>query len=400
MSEKKMAVMYGAGGIGRGFLGQLFYLSGYDTVFIDAKEQLAAEINRCGQYPIYITNGDRYEPFIVNNVSAVAASRTSDVAKKISEAYVMATAVGANYLKHIASDIIAGLRMRMVRDAEPLNIIICENIIDADVYLRTIVCEQLNEAEKAWCQKNVGFVEASIGRMIPAVPEHIKTVEPLAVCVEPYSTLPVNKKAIVGETPDIYNLLPSEPFQLYVRRKLYMHYMSHAITAYLGAIYNYKYIYEASGDFGIRFVTLGALTEASNALAREFRIDNYTLLQYSFDLLSRFDNRLLGDTIARVGRDTARKLSADDRICGLIRLCHKNSVTPHYVMIGLAAALHFNCEGDESSREVYEFTRSNGVRAALAHYSGITDPAICERTERLYNMLGKAPLLDLINLPD
>ena len=44
--------------------------------------------------------------------------------------------------------------------------------------------------------------------------------------------------------------------------------------------------------------------------------------------INRYDNKLLGDTIERVGRDTKRKLSENDRFVGAIRLCLKKlSVT-------------------------------------------------------------------------
>lgn len=399
ISSIKKAVMYGGGNIGRGFIAQLFYMSGYETVFIDVNDALVNELNSRREYPVFVTNGNEYERFDVKNVRAVNGRNAEVAAEEIASADLMATAVGVNVLKYIAPVISAGVKLRAARSAPPLNIIICENLIDADIYLRSLVLAELDEAQSAYCAKNVGFVEASIGRMVPATPDAIKEKEPLAVCVEPYCMLPVDKRAIVGDTPKLTNLMPSEPFELYIRRKLYMHNMSHAVTAYIGAIYKYTYIWEAAGDFGIRFVALGALTEAANALAKEYRIDNYPLMEFSFDLLSRFDNRLLGDTIARVGRDTLRKLSPDDRICGLIRLCLKNGIYPSYVMIGLAAGLRFTGDGDESSRELYEFTKRNGVRAALEKYCGITDAAICERTEKLYNMLGKSSLLELINLP-
>ena len=48
----KKAVMYGAGSIGRGFIGQLFSESGYETIFIDVNEELIRNLNERGQYSI------------------------------------------------------------------------------------------------------------------------------------------------------------------------------------------------------------------------------------------------------------------------------------------------------------------------------------------------------------
>ena len=47
------AVMYGAGNIGRGFIGQRFFLSGYETTFIDVNADAVNAINEAGKYPIY-----------------------------------------------------------------------------------------------------------------------------------------------------------------------------------------------------------------------------------------------------------------------------------------------------------------------------------------------------------
>ena len=42
----KQAVMYGAGNIGRGFIGQLFFESGYETTFIDVNMQIIDRLNK------------------------------------------------------------------------------------------------------------------------------------------------------------------------------------------------------------------------------------------------------------------------------------------------------------------------------------------------------------------
>ena len=70
--------------------------------------------------------------------------------------------------------------------------------------------------------------------MVPATPASIREKEPLAVCVEEYFELPVDKASFKGEIPPIRNLVPFTPFDFYIRRKLFMHNMSHAVTAYLG----------------------------------------------------------------------------------------------------------------------------------------------------------------------
>ena len=383
----KKAVMYGGGNIGRGFIAQLFYMSGFETVFIDVNEELVGNINTAHEYPIFITRENEYERFDVKNVRAVNGRDADAVAREIADADVLATAVGVNILKFIAAPVAAGIKLRKDTTGKPLNIIICENLIDADIYFRSLIDNELSDEYKAYFKDSVGLIEASIGRMVPATPDNIKAEYPLAVCVEPYCTLPVNSAAIVGEFPEIANCKPDAPFELYIQRKLFMHNMSHAVTAYLGYIAGYTYIWEAAADARIRYVALAALVEAATALAAEHKIDSAPLIEHAFDLLSRFDNKLLGDTIERVGRDTKRKLSSGDRIVGIIKLCRKHNLPCEFITAGLAAGLMFAPESDDSSKEIEAFVKANGITAALKQYSELEDADVIKAVERRYTEL-------------
>ncbi|MBE6642685.1 MAG: mannitol dehydrogenase [Ruminococcaceae bacterium] len=369
----KKAVMYGGGNIGRGFIAQLFNLSGYEVVFIDVVDALVEKVNNDKEYPIYITNGDSYDKYTVTNVRAVNGKDENAVAEEIATADVMATAVGVNILKFIAKPLAAGVEKRASINGKPLNIIICENKIDADKYLRSLVNEHLTEAGKKYFEEQVGLVEASIGRMVPATPDNIKAENFLAVCVEPYCTLPVDKNGFKGEIPEIKNMEPFAPFEFFIQRKLFMHNMSHAVTAYLGNLCGYEYIWEAIDDARIRYVALRALLESALAMHKEHGVDIADLLDHCYDLLNRFTNKLLGDTIARVGRDTQRKLNKEDRIVGALNLCKKNGVDAKYLYVAVAAGLRFAPEGDDSSIEIANYTKENGVKATLAKYCEITD---------------------------
>ena len=64
--------MYGGGNIGRGFIAQLFCLSGWETVFVDVNTALVDDMNTRHEYPIFITGAEDYERFTVTNVRAAA----------------------------------------------------------------------------------------------------------------------------------------------------------------------------------------------------------------------------------------------------------------------------------------------------------------------------------------
>lgn len=311
----------------------------------------------------------------------------------------MATAVGVNILKFIAAPFAGGVRRRMEKGIEaPLNVIICENMIEADKYFAGLVKENLSEAEQAYFDSHIALVEPSIGRMVPATPKEIAEKNPLAVCVEPYCELPVDKNAFKGEIPAIKNMVPFAPFDFFIRRKLFMHNMSHALTAYFGAQKGYTYIWEAAKDAEVKLLALRALTESSRALSKEYGVPLEELLIFSENLLSRFENKLLGDTVERVGRDTKRKLSENDRFVGAARLCEKHGIKPVTILAGLAAGLHFAPEGDDASAEIKADAKANGVAHALATYCGTTDPATVSAVEAVYAQISdKTPMSEIIS---
>lgn len=364
--------MYGAGNIGRGFIGQLFHMSGYKTSFIDINTAVIDRLNTDGEYPIFITDGDRYRTYSVTNVRGVNGADYRAVAEAIAHADVMATAVGVNILPRIAEPFACGVRRRMQLEiCEPLNVIVCENRIEADKYLAELIRAYLSPEEKLYFDSHVAFVEPSIGRMVPAAPKSLLDEYPLAVCVEPYCELPVDRASFLGEIPPIANLKPFSPFDFYIRRKLFMHNMSHALVAYFGACKGYTYIWEAVMDQEIRALAKGALEEASKALSLEYGVPMEELTAFSDDLLLRYENRLLGDTVERVGRDTKRKLSENDRFVGAMTLCEKHGVSARYIAAGMAAGLFFAPEGDTASAEVQSCLKENGFSATLLQYCGI-----------------------------
>lgn len=395
----KNAVMYGAGNIGRGFIGQLFSLSGYKVTFIDINEAVVNKLQSDNSYPLYITRGKQYEKHDVTNVTAVLGKDAQTVGEAIAKADVMATAVGVNILPFIAKPIACGVKCRYAEgNKTPLNIIICENKIGADSYLRELVSEYLTDEEKNYFNDFFGLVEASIGRMVPVTSAELAAENPLSVCVEEYCELPVDRSAFKGDIPDIVNLLPFTPFEFFIQRKLFMHNMSHAVTAYLGALLGYEYIWQSATDPSVKLISLQVLLESSQALSKEHGVDITELIAFSEDLLYRYENKLLGDTALRVGRDTIRKLSKEDRLVGAHNLCKKQGVSPVYICLGIAAALCFEPDDDAASKEIAQCVKTNGVAITLEKYSALSDADSVSLIEKFYNMLKSGtPVKDVIS---
>lgn len=334
------AVMYGGGNIGRGFIGALLSQSEYEVTFIDVAEPVVKALQENRRYPVRIVSTEGHEDVWIENVTAVNGNDAEAASDAIANCDIMATAVGARILKFIVPNIVAGLRKRWELEKGPLNIIICENLNDANKVLERMLKEHLTEEECHRFDETVGLVEASIGRMVPIQTEEMKAGEPMRVCVERYGFLPVDKAAFKCEVPQIKNMVPYEPFDFYIKRKLYVHNMGHATCAYLGNLLELDYIYESIAVPEIHILVQNAMLESEMALSRHYGAPALELQEHITDLLYRFTNAALKDTCQRVGGDPARKLSPEDRLIGSSLLAMEEGVTPAYIAVGAAAGLH------------------------------------------------------------
>jgi len=341
----KTAVMYGAGNVGRGFIGQLLYNSGYHTIFIDVNKAIIDEINKCKEYPLKIVSNDLVQETIITNVSGVLDTDSNAVADAIVRCNILFTAVGVNVLPYIVPNLSKGIQKRSATGQE-LNIVICENKIDADRYLKNMINERLNAEYQSYLEEKVGFVEASVGRMVPVMTDEMREGNILKVWAEPFCTLPVSKDAFKGKIPEIEGMKAELNFEYYIQSKLFLHNMGHSLTAYFGRLNGCTYIYEAIENENIRQIVSSAMDSAAHALSREHGKPLDEVRDYAGDLLKRFGNRYLRDTVERVGRDVKRKLGENDRLVGAARLCRKHGIDNTYMKIGIASALLFGEECD------------------------------------------------------
>ena len=376
------AVMYGGGNIGRGFISMLFSASGYDVAIVDVVDTVVETLNREHQYPVRILSNSGHQDVDVKNISAVDGKNPDAVADAIAEADIMATAVGARILPFIVPNIVAGLRKRWAMGKAPLNIIICENLMDANKVLEGMLKEKLTVEEQTLLDETVGLVEASIGRMVPVQTEEMKDGNPLRVCVESYGFLPVDKAAFKGEIPAIKDMVPFEPFDFYIKRKLYIHNMGHATCAYLGDLLSLQYIYEAIDVADIRVIVQNAMLESAHALSDKYGVELAQITCHIEDLLFRFTNAALKDTCARVGGDPARKLSAQDRLVGSAMLAQGMGVIPAYIAVGAAAGLYRLVKENEQAQ-----TKENGKNLLLETSGMDADNGFACLVLELYQMI-------------
>lgn len=346
---KESVVIFGAGKIGRSFIGQLFSRGGYEVVFVDVSHSVIDALNQRGNYNVIIKD-DQESILNIQNVRGVLAADVEQVYMEIVSARIVAVSVGISGLKHIIPLIAKGLMKRFETvDALPLDIIIAENLRNAAEYMHDELNELLPEGYPL--DKRVGLIETSIGKMVPIMLKKDMDADILQVFAEPYNTLILDKQSFKNQIPEITGLAPKENIKAWVDRKLFIHNMGHATAAYLGylAYPNSIFLYEVLSDSQVREAVRNTMLQSADILLKkypdEFTIE--TLTYHIDDLIRRFQNKALGDTIFRVGCDLQRKLGAEDRLAGAIHLACELKLPYHFLLRALVSGCHFKATDEQ-----------------------------------------------------
>jgi mannitol-1-phosphate 5-dehydrogenase len=377
-SSDRFAVQFGAGNIGRGLMGQLLRESGFETVFVDVGKSLVDDLNDRGSYPLRLLDAysQKARELTIDHFRALRADQEDAVAEAIAETLVVATAVGVANLEAISPLLAVGIRRRFDRNAGPLDVYLCENMLGAAGMLSQYVMGHLDNAARAWAQKNIGFVGTSVARIVGGAGARLPGDDSLLVIADAHRDIPYDGTASRAGEPGLGGFHPVSNFKAEVERKIFTHNLAHAALAYLGYLRGHTYIHETFEDEFVRSVFDGALDETTEALLRRYPadLDRREHLEIRKDVRVRFGNPLLKDPLTRVAKDPIRKLGRDDRIVGAAQLCLSQGILPNHIATVCAAALCYDCPDDSGAVRLQSMIEKTGVAETLRQVSGI-DPA-------------------------
>lgn len=363
-----LALHFGAGNIGRGFIGQLLHEAGYDICFADVNQIVIDDINNMGKYYIEIV-GDEPKRIEITNIEAVNSNDEAKVVEKIVNADIITTALGANILKYIAPVIAKGLLKRVQLNLKPINIIACENMINGSAKLRDLVYEQFNEENLNKVKGYAGFPNAAVDRIVPL--QH--NDEKLLVKTEAFFEWDVESSAVAGEKPQINGVTYVDNLQAYIERKLFAVNATHASIAYLGHVHGYKTIYEATKDENIMQTVRGVTQETGRLLNQKYGFDLEKHQKYIDMIMARFSSPYISDDIVRVARSPIRKISPVERLTAPAKqLTDRNLPVENLVKV-IAAAMHFANEHDSEAVQLQAYIKANSVKEAVIKYCGLNE---------------------------
>ncbi|WON76996.1 mannitol-1-phosphate 5-dehydrogenase [Serratia sp. UGAL515B_01] len=379
------ALHFGAGNIGRGFIGKLLADAHAELTFADVNQTVLDALNQRKSYQVHVV-GEQARIEHVNNVSAVN-SGSEEAVSLIAEADIVTTAVGPQILGKIAGTIAKGLIKRHQQgNTQPLNIIACENMVRGTSQFKQHIFDALPQDEQTWVEQHIGFVDSAVDRIVP--PAEAGSNDPLEVTVETFSEWIVDQTQFKGEPPVIPGMELTDNLMAFVERKLFTLNTGHAITAYLGQRANLLTIRDAILDPAIRSVVKGAMEESGAVLIKRYGFEADKHAAYINKILTRFENPYLHDDVERVGRQPLRKLGAGDRLIKpLLGTLEYN--LPHANLVqGIAAAMCYRSEQDPQAKEWGELLEKQGPKAALVLVSGLpADSDVVEETVAVYNSM-------------
>lgn len=361
------AVHFGAGNIGRGFVGLLLHQGGYELVFSDVAAALVDAINAADEYTMHEV-GDGGADTVVTGFRAInSAEDPEGLIAEIADADVVTTAVGPTVLRFVAAPILDALRRRDAQ-AAPLQVMACENAIGATDLLRQEIIARAGEDWGALAGRAV-FANTAVDRIVPGQPAGAG----IDVTVEPFFEWAIERGPFGENPPRIPGAHFVDDLAPYIERKLFTVNTGHAATAYLGAQAGYERIADALADDAISAAVAAALEETSALLAVKHGLDPAELAEYRATILRRFANPALPDTVWRVGRQPLRKLSRHERFIGPAAEAVEAGLSAQALLVAIAAALAFDDPADEQSVELQRRLRTEDPGLLALEVTGLEE---------------------------
>lgn len=376
---------FGAGNIGRGFIGLILSRNGFEVTFADVADELIREIKAKGEYTVIMAD-EKGEKLHVEGVKGINSKTEPEKLKEaIMESDIITTAVGPNIVPIIAKNMVSGVKARLAADEiKPFSIIACENAVGATKILKKALYEELTDVEKVKADRYIGFPSSAVDRIVPLQSNE----NMLDVQVEPFFEWVVEKGEIKGDLLSIEGVHYVDDLAPYIERKLFTVNTGHGATAYFGMAKGYKTVLEAISDPEIEKNVRGVLSETSFYITKTYGFDENEHQAYVDKIISRFKNPDISDELVRVGRSPLRKMSRKDRFVspalGVLELGKK----PVYLAKALASLAAISNPDDPESVTLQEYIDQFGLKEALLKYSELPlDSELTDLVLKAYNEL-------------
>lgn len=375
------AVHFGAGNIGRGFIGETLAANGFEINFVDVNEMIIDALNQRHGYEIELAD-ESHKRISVHNVAGINNGKEPEkVVQAIVEADIVTTAIGPKILKFIAPLIADGIKARQkAAKTTPIDVIACENMIGGSQNLKKEVYSHLAEAEQTFADKYIGFPNAAVDRIVPQQ----KHDDPLFVSVEPFKEWVIDEHQMANPSLKLESVHYAPDLEPYIERKLFSVNTGHATVAYTGKYLGYSDIGSAIADPKVLQQLKRVLKETGDLLIDKWNFKRSEHEAYQHKIIGRFENKYLSDEIARVGRTPIRKLGYDERFIRPIREAKERNLSYEALLETVGMIYTFDEPKDAESQKLIEMLKSESLQEVVVATTGLKDEALINEIEHSY----------------
>lgn len=205
--------------------------------------------------------------------------------------------------------IVAGLARRRENGTGPLTVMSCDNLPgngDLAKLAFGAFAERLDPELGEWVRSEVAFPNTMVDRIAPVttdgdrslLEERFGVVDGWPAVCEPFSMWVVQERFVGGRPPwEEVGATFADDVRPYELMKLGLLNSSHQALAYFGHLLGHTYADQAAVDPDLAELVRRYLAEATPAIPRDEEMD---LEEFRDELLPRFSNVAIGDTVARL----------------------------------------------------------------------------------------------------
>lgn len=367
------ATHFGAGNIGRGFIGEILAKNGFSIEFVDINETIIDALMSRKGYTIELAEESKQQIQVANVTGINNQKNLEAVVESVATSQIVTTAIGPNILPFIAELIAKGIQKRKANQVtEKLDVIACENMIGGSQFLFEKVKAYLTQEDLDYVNQYVGFPNAAVDRIVPI--QHHE--DPLFVRVEPFSEWVVDKTQMKNPELVLSDVEYVDDLEPYIERKLFSVNTGHASVAYTGASLGYQTIDEAIADEKVLTTLENVLKETGSLLIAKWQFDPQVHQAYAQKIVARFKNPYISDAITRVARTPIRKLGYDERFIRPIRELHDRNLSYQQLLTVVGLIFNYRDEKDEQSVELQKMLQNESLEAVVRKVTQLTDETL------------------------
>lgn len=379
-----LAIHFGGGNIGRGFIGEVLNKNGFKIAFVDVNKEIIDALNDKNEYIIELAQ-EGTPQLTVNNVYGINnGTHPEEVIAAFEEADIVTTAIGPKILPYIAPLIAKGIQKRRARQSmQPMDVIACENMIGGSTFLKEEVLKHLDNEDISYVEQYIGFPDAAVDRIVPLQSHEDK----LFVSVEGYKEWVIDESKLKNTELHLEGVHYAPDLEPFIERKLFTVNTGHATTAYVGKYEGYKTIDEALKDEKVKQQVEAVLAETGALMIEKWQFDAEEHKAYIAKILSRFVNPYISDDITRVARTPMRKLGYDERFIRPIREANERGLETEHLIQTVAKALMYRDVNDEESQQMEKLLTNQSVEAVIREVTQLKDEAVIGKIASEYAAL-------------